>query len=135
MDEQQVFTIEETVSRIIHLTEGLVQFWSNAKGWAPIESSELLTKSRLDWQLSLSKQLSYYTIDENEIDEGKLILGWTLLGSLVEGTIKLFLSVWYKDYEADALSKLKGYKDKGGNLIEPDVLMLERLKQFMSSQV
>lgn len=135
MDEYEVLTIEEVVERIITLTEGLTRFWSSANGWAPVQSSDLLTKSRLDWQFSLSKQLRYFTQNENEENDGKLILGWALLGSLVEGTIKLFLSVWYKEYESDALTKLKGYTDKHGDLIEPDILMLEKLKQFLCLQV
>jgi hypothetical protein len=51
-------TLSAVVSRIIKLNAGLQKFWSNSHGWAPIEAVGLLSKSRLDWQVSLSETLS-----------------------------------------------------------------------------
>lgn len=127
-------SIQNTIDKIVKLTEGLQLFWSNSKGWAPDKSATLLTKSRLDWQFMLSKKLRLF-IDENiEKDEALLIIGWSVLGSLVEGTIKLFLSVWYNEYESNAILE-NNYTDSKGNLINPDELMLEKLKQFLSKMV
>src|SRR5689334_20598189 len=87
---------EEVVNRIIQLNKGMYEFWNTAKGWAPIEAAELLSKSRLDWQISLTEYLNNWLNKEHdETDYASLILAWANIGSLVEGTIKLALSVFY----------------------------------------
>lgn len=94
--------VDEAIKRIIKLNEGLCKFWSNSSGWAPIEAAQLLSKSRLDWQVELSRTLLIWTVTADDAEKnGRLILGWANLGSLLEGTLKLFLSVYYKDYQAD----------------------------------
>jgi hypothetical protein len=129
--ESQELSINETISRIVKLSSGLNKFWSQAKGWAPLEAANLLSKSRLDWQLSLSYCLKYW-INEKTSDEeqGSLILGWANLGSLVEGAMKIFLSVWYNDYKKD-VSAIK-MKDK---IIDPDGLQMEPLRQFFFKKI
>jgi len=135
-NEPLSYSNEEVIERIITLTEGLAEFWGNANGWAPIEASNLMSKSRLDWQSSLARMLRFFNTEEVKKEEGGLILAWTTLGSLTEGVLKLFLSVWYKNYEESALKEtLKGYTDKNGNLIEPDRLMLEKLRVFLQKEV
>lgn len=109
----------------------MVNFWKSAHGWAPIEAANLLSKSRLDWQLSLTKQLRIFIQDEIRKEEGALILAWVTLGSLVEGLLKLHLSVWYNDYKKD----IDAIKDKKGTVIDPDVLMLEKLKNFLKVKI
>lgn len=126
----------EVIDRITHLTEGLNSFWGSSDGWAPIKSAELLTKSRLDWQLSLAKCLNFFLTTETQKEEGALILAWSTLGSLTEGVLKLFLSVWYTDYESSIeRSDLAGFRNKNNNLIDPDVLVLEKLRVFMDKEV
>ncbi len=126
----------EVVERIIKLTEGLANFWSSANGWAPIKAAELLSKSRLDWQASLARTLRVFTDENLKSEDGILILAWTTLGSLTEGVLKLFLSVWHKEYEASVLkSDLKGYTDDKGDLINPDILMLEKLRVFFEKEI
>lgn len=124
-------SISEVVKRIIHLNEGLTIFWKDAKGWAPIEAASLLSKSRLDWQASLSHSLMVW-VEKNYAhdDSGSLILAWTNLGSLVEGTLKLFLSVYYKDYLND-----KDKIIKRGKIQDPDCLMLESLRCFCDDKM
>lgn len=58
--DKRKYSAEETVKRIIKLTEGLTNFWKSSRAWAPIEAAELLTKSRLDWQASLARQLKLF---------------------------------------------------------------------------
>lgn len=133
--DKRKYPIEETVKRIIKLTEGLTNFWKSSSGWAPIEAAELLTKSRLDWQASLARQLKLF-LDRTNSESGLLILAWTTLGSLTEGALKLFLSVYYKVYQTQNLAKeFKPVKDKKGNLISPDGLMLEKLRLFFADRV
>ncbi|HII99393.1 MAG TPA: hypothetical protein HA272_09135 [Methanoregula sp.] len=124
--------IEEVVNRIVKLNDGLRYFWTNAGGWAPIEAAQLLSKSRLDWQVSLSRSLKIWlevpSADEND---GRLILAWANLGSLAEGTMKLFLSVHFVDYQND----IEPIKEKNGNLIDPDVLHLGRMRHFFKKRI
>lgn len=133
--DKRKYSAEETVKRIIKLTEGLTNFWKSSSTWAPIEPAELLTKSRLDWQASLARQLKLF-LDKTNTESGLLILAWTTLGSLTEGALKLFLSVYYKVYQTQNLAKeFKPVKDKKGNLISPDGLMLEKLRLFFAERV
>jgi hypothetical protein len=61
--------------------------------------------------------------------DGDLILAWANLGSLVEGAMKLHLSVFYKDYLADPDAVVLK-----GKIQDPDGLMLERLKHFFAKK-
>lgn len=126
---------KEVVKRIVTLNAGLQKFWSNSHGWAPIKAAGLLSKSRLDWQVSLSRTLSIWiTAPKKALTPGELILAWTNLGSLVEGSLKLFLSVWFDDYAADVenLKAAKVYDNKKNKIQEPDSLTLERLRLYFN---
>jgi hypothetical protein len=125
--------IDEVVNRIVTLNEDIRRFWTKAEGWAPIEAAQLLSKSRLDWQVSLSRCLKIWLVEPSpDAESGRLILAWADLGSQVEGTMKLFLSVWYKDYKND----VKAIKKKGeGDLIDPDSLQLEPMRQFFKERI
>lgn len=125
--------IGEVVSRIVDLNSGLAQFWSRSHGWAPHEASSLLTKSRLDWQVSLSSSLrNWLSIEDREISDGDLILAWTNLGALVEGTLKILLCVYYVDFLKDVISKRRPrfFDARRRVARSPDVLSLEMLRQF-----
>jgi len=125
-------TIEEVIRRICTLNEGIREFWSAADGWAPAEAALLLSRSRLDRQVSLSHCLALWNADPHPADrrEGALILGWTNLGSLVEGTLKWFLSVYREDYPED-----DGAIRRWGKAVEPDAAMLDGLRKFFASHV
>lgn len=121
----------ETVSKIIELNSFANNFWSNSIGWAPIEAASLLSKSRLDWQVSLSYSLERWEISPQQgAADGDLILAWVNLGALVEGTLKLFLSVYLNDYSGDEDS-IKSNK----GLIEPDSVKFDRLRQFFNKKI
>jgi hypothetical protein len=126
-------SIRDVIARIIKLNDGLREFWSNAEGWAPLTAAELMSKSRLDWQVSLSRSLHHWVLDdESEIECGDLILGWANLGSLIEGTIKLYLSVYYEDYKNDVgtLKQTKAWHHKKQQHLEPDGLQLGALIDY-----
>ncbi|MGD9730542.1 MAG: hypothetical protein AB7U45_00060 [Desulfamplus sp.] len=136
---------KEIIDKIIRINSTISNFWSNSYGWAPIEAANLMNKARLDWQVSLSKCLQLWLCNNiSEYEDGGLILAWTNLGSLIEGTLKLFLSVFYKDYEEDIKSNLgkinekdykylKNYLDKK-NMKEPDGLELSQLILFFDKR-
>lgn len=121
----------ETVNKIIELNSSANNFWSNSIGWAPVEAANLLSKSRLDWQVSLSYSLKRWDISPQKgAEDGDLILAWVNLGALVEGTLKLFLSVYFNDYseDEDSIKNNKG-------LVEPDSIKFDRLRQFFNKKI
>ena len=125
------------VARIETLNRNLAEFWVHAHGWAPIEAAGLLSQSRLDWQVSLSSSLRLWLGDPlDSLSDGDLILAWTNLGSLIEGTLKLFLSVYYQDFHKD-LDNLKAagaYDNKKQGPKSPDGLTLEPLKKYFKTR-
>lgn len=119
--------VEQVLAHIVKPNRGIRDFWLEARGWAPIEAAELLSKSRLDWQVSLSEALHlWFRGDGHHLTDGQLILAWANLGALVEGTMKLFLSAFYSDYAKD----IDAYYDKKDGLRRPDGLKLEHLREF-----
>ena len=131
MPDPNGMPVEEVIERIIMLNEGLRRFWSTAEGWAPIEAAKLLNKSRLDRQVSLAHCLKLWVATSSaETLDGSLILAWANLGSLIEGSMKLFLSVWYKTYKSD----VDAIKRKG-TLLDPDGLQLETLRLFFKKKI
>ena len=123
--------IDEVVGRIVTLNEGIRDFWSSSHGWAPTEAADLLTRSRLDWQVSLSRSLNHWLDTPAAHDVAAVqILGYANIGSLVEGTLKLFLAVFYNDYkgDADAITKRGAVQD-------PDGVTMEPLRQFFKRRI
>lgn len=135
--EQVGYTVElrqshgSIVSDIIRMNDDIRTFWSNAHGWAPDDAAELLARSRLDWQASLSRCLkSWLERSTAEEHDGRLILGWVNLGCLVEGTLKFFLSVYEGDYSK--APHTRGRKKKPCNI---DRLELEEMRQYFNKHI
>jgi len=124
--------IEEVIQRIVKLNDGLRKFWIKSEGWSPLEAAQLLSKSRLDWQVSLSNCLRIWVEEPSlEDGDGRLILGWANLGSLVEGTMKLFLSVWYATYKGDEDYVVM----RRGELQDPGRLQLDPMRQYFKKKI
>jgi hypothetical protein len=142
-------TARWVVEEIIRINEKIRNFWSDYHyGWAPPKTSEILSRSRLDRQVSFSTCLSIWfeplhalpkkleqfpckkpnteNVDWNQ-QEGLLILAWANLGSLVEGTMKFGLTVFANNYATTPITRGKNKKP-----LDPDELDLERLKQFFN---
>lgn len=126
--------ILDVIRDITSKNAAIARFWSSAQGWAPLDAAHLLSKSRLDWQVSLSQTLELWVEPAARVGapdaDGRLILGWTNLGSLVEGSLKWFLSVYYEDYKKDinAIRNKEGVRD-------PDGVTLQPLRQFFERSV
>jgi len=119
------------ISDIISTNERIRDFWSNAHGWAPKDAADLLAKSRLDWQVSLSYCLRIWLEPSKKEDtEGRLIIAWTNIVSLIEGTMKFFLSVHQSDYSQTPVTR--GKKQKSCDI---EVLGFEELKQFFMKNI
>jgi hypothetical protein len=130
-------SVIEVVNRIETLNRNLAHFWRTAHGWPPIEAAGLLSKSRLDWQVSLSRCLRLWIrTPPDRLEDGELILAWANLGSLTEGTMKLFLSVFYHDYQKDidGLKAAKAYHHKKQAPISPDGLSLEVMRIYFKNR-
>ncbi len=126
--DTQHISCEILCGRIQKLTTGMMEFWKSAHGWAPIDAAGLLNKSMLEWQASLSASLSRWAFSSSD---GDLILAWANLGALVEGQLKLFLSVWYNDYAGDS----EVIKNRIGDVCDPDGCSLEPLRQFFIKRI
>lgn len=126
--DTRAFSCDELCVRIETLTTRMMHFWKSAHGWAPIEAAGLLNSSMLEWQASLSTSLRRWV---SASSDGDLILAWANLGALVEGQLKLFLSVYYKDYAADA----DAIRDRSGGLTDPDGSTLEPIRQFFVERI
>lgn len=122
---------ENAVADIVRLNSEAAAFWSRAHGWAPQDAADLLSAARLDWQVSLSHTLHLWTIPPPpERLAGHLVLGWTNLGSLVEGTLKLFLTVYLLDYR-----KSSDRPGRSAKLPNPGDLWLGQLRKFYSEHI
>lgn len=128
-------TLSEKLAHIHALNEKCRDFWSQSQGWAPDDAAELLTKSRLDWQVSLTEALAIWT-EKEELTDGEIILAWTNLGALVEGTLKLFLSVYYADFQNDieGLKSANAYDHKKATHKSPDGLNLETMRVYVKKK-
>jgi hypothetical protein len=123
------FNNEETCTAIFQDNKDHGILEDHSAGWAPAEAAELLTRSMLEWQSSLAESLKIWVGRESE---GELILARVNLGSLVEGFLKLFLCVFYKDYAKDEAAARKKKRDQ---LIDPDGQQLETLRVFFAKRV
>ena len=77
-DDAAELPIHEVISLIVSKTEAIATFWGDG-GWAPTSAAKLLSKSRLDWQVSLARTLTLWVppaVSPQSPDEaGRLILG------------------------------------------------------------
>lgn len=89
---------DNVIEKIVSIVSQIMRYWKDVYGWAPDQAAELLSRSMLDLQISLSESLRHW---KGELDPGDLTLAWANLGALVEGHLKLFLSVYYLDYLND----------------------------------
>ena len=123
-------TPHQDIIDIVAIHRHWCDFWGNG-GWAHGDAARLLSESHLEWLVSLAECLSLW-IRKNtnkNLTSGGLILAWTNLGSLLEGSMKFFLSVYKHDYDQ---TPVNGRKQKPA---DPDELTLERLRQFYAKYI
>jgi hypothetical protein len=140
--DENSLTFDEVVSHITEVHKKILADWGKG-GWAPGDAARLLKASRLDWLCSLSHALKVWgkiTPDADNHD-GLLILAWANLGSLVEGSLKFFLSVFLYDYrrsvsrqKMDSIFKAL-WDQKAGEPKDVDGLMFDKLREFFVHEV
>jgi hypothetical protein len=118
-------TLEETINQIVESVRKTTAFWSNHGGWAPPATADILDRAQLDWLWSLSMSLHHWNRD---LSSGDLILAWANIGAIVEGYLKLFLSIYAHDYSNAPLLR----RDRP---IDQDVILLEALRVYFSKHV
>jgi hypothetical protein len=71
----------------------------------------------------------------DRLEDGELILAWANLGSLTEGTMKLFLSVFYHDYQKDidGLKAARAYQNKKQAPISPGGLSFDVMRAYFKN--
>lgn len=128
-------SIVEVVKAICRLNDKIGKFWSDCDGWAPDVAAKLLGSVRLDWQAELSRCLHLWMNDEqSKKSEGHLIMAWVNLGSLVESSLKFFLSVYLDEYRADLEgARAAGSLTRNGTPKSPEVLKFEQLRKFFKT--
>ena len=119
-----MITLKDLIERIKLKSHGVFDFWGTSSfGWAPDSVANKLSAARLDWLKELTDCLDIWESKFPLLTNGELLLACANLGALVEGWLKLFYCVYYEDYLRNPI-KLRG------QLIEPNDMSFERLKQF-----
>jgi hypothetical protein len=122
--------IGRVIDQIVFLNDWLRTFWSSSAGWAPIEAAELLSTVRLDRQVELSRTLRLWTEPRPpEEADARLILAWTNLGSLVEGTMQLVLAVYLTDFRANPVMRGEDARSDASHV------MLDGLRKYFVANV
>jgi hypothetical protein len=126
-------TIENHLCAIAAISTRAADFWKAAHGWAPDDAADALSRARLDWLASFSRTLKMRVqeVTEHPQEPAAVILAWAHLRTLVEGHLKLFLTVFLMDYRADARAP-KSHKT--GNILEPSKLTFEDIRQFLTKR-
>lgn len=134
--------LNSDIEKIVSTIHKIECFWSNHRDWPPENVQSLLSKSRLDRVLSLSRCLHLWSSEDFiEKEEGALILAWANLGSLAESSLQFFLTVFYNDYisnlnefnhETRKPSWLKCYFNDKNEMKNPDELSFQDLKVFFT---
>lgn len=140
--DDEELTLGQAIQEIAQIHAKLNHDWGKG-GWGPPDAASLLKASRLDWLASLAETLAVFRdikpTAKNQ--DGLLILAWANLGSLVEGAMKLFLSVFLNDYRnsvsrnrADSIFKSL-WDSSTQQAKDVDGLMFERLRVFFEKEV
>lgn len=122
----------QVVDEVIRHNRQIADFWRDgARGWAPNKAADLLSGACLDNLGSLSTTLHMWLDDPGTGAEsrGRLILAWTNLGALVEGTLTWFLCVWEDAYSQSPLAA------RSGRPLEADELLFAELCRYYSVHV
>ncbi|MCW2366600.1 hypothetical protein M2341_002047 [Sphingobium sp. B7D2B] len=86
--------------RIAMIADDWAGFWIKVDGWAPAEAAAALAEANLRRVASLAHSTQQWIRDE-PLSDGDLVLAWTNLGAVLEGALRLFLTVFLADYLKD----------------------------------
>lgn len=115
------------LNKIQEKTGRILKSWERHSGWAPTSVSQIFFETNLKWTSELTNCLTIWYEDfcniklvdfavnqtrgsTNNLNvDGKLILAYVNLGSIVENWLKFFLTIYYQDFTKSASSKFTSY--------------------------
>jgi len=115
---------------LVILTNNTALIWKEARGIAPDSAANKLDDAMLEWQSELTKTLKMWIDKGTSMTTGDLILARANLGAIVESWLKLFYTVYYDDYMSSS-----PFKDRKGNIAEPESINFENLKNFSTGKL
>lgn len=115
---------------LVKLTNNAALIWKQARGIAPDSVADKLDEAMLEWQSELTRTLKIWIDKGLSMTDGELILARANLGAVVESWLKLFYTVYYEDYMISS-----PFKDINGNVIEPENVKFENLKNFSTGKL
>lgn len=74
-------------------------FWKNSHGWAPEEVYNEFNNLEMDRLADFAKNLRKF--NKEEMSEGELVLAYTTMGSILEGVMVIFYTMWLEAYNSD----------------------------------
>lgn len=111
-------------------TKNAALIWKEAYGIAPDSVANKLDGAMLEWQSELTKSLKIWIDKGLAMTTGELILARANIGAVVESWLKFFYTVYYEDYMNSS-----PFKDRNGNVIEPESVKFENLKNFSTGKL
>ena len=115
---------------LVILTNNAALIWKEARGIAPDSAADKLEDAMLEWQSELTKSLKIWIDKGLTMTTGELILARANLGAVVESWLKFFYTVYYDDYMSSS-----PFKDRKGNITEPESVKFENLKNFSTGKL
>ncbi|TPG68243.1 hypothetical protein EEL32_08390 [Brevibacillus laterosporus] len=102
--------IEQVVDEVIERHTSIHASWSIPPRSEKLSVAHLVTVDTLLCQISLSKSLRRW-IDMQSTEPGDLLLAWTNIGLLVEGTMKWFLSIFHEEFQQEWDHQVEKFED------------------------
>ena len=115
----------DTLDLIIRDTNNITLLWKEAahEGIPPSSAAQKIDDAMFDWMRELTKTLRIWTDKGARMTSGELILARANLGAIVESWLKFFYCAYNEEYK-------KKPKTRSGNIIEPNDLGFEDLRQY-----
>ncbi len=113
-------------------TNNIMFLWKKTRGFAPTKTADKLDNAMLELHCEMTRTLKIWIDKGLSMTNGELVLARANIGAVVESWLKFFYCVYYEDYlhtynSDDPDSKVISKK---GEMIQPDVLSFDRLKNF-----
>ncbi|MDN9009495.1 hypothetical protein [Brevibacillus laterosporus] len=102
--------LEQVVDEVIKRHTSIHASWSIPPRSKQLSTAHLVTADTLLCQISLSKSLHRW-LNMQSTEPGDLLLAWTNIGLLVEGTMKWFLSVFHEEVRHEWENQVIKFQD------------------------
>lgn len=132
---EEFSSTDEACELIVHISSTWAWFWPRSSGWAPPEAVKLMSQPLMDRQREMALALQKWPQRlATDCSPGELVTAWTVLGSVLEGALRVYMCVFYSHWiEDDATPQKKGGKKAlpaGGG----DAASLNRIIHFVKAK-